>query len=280
MKRKNILVIGTSHSQASCDGRTLTQNRWHDYISDHYNLDKFLLAKSGCSIEQQFEAVWNYWKTNPDASFDYCIIEGRAIQVSHSIPSSVNKTKIDPKGKIDYESILNGSSEPSEWIYYGWTEQFITDSRDNKEFVHDFSRIGHVYSYNIDDTNYKEYYVDYCDSYLQAVQVWSSNLALIELCKRFCKKVYWFSFDTHNTDRNHPHNAIGSEIIKNNTLFKNKENGHFPTIAHNNINSYNPPMENFTDAHFCGCRHFNKHGHKKLWEVIFYPRLEELGVFK
>lgn len=274
--KKKLLIVGTSHSQAVCResgqrNKTFLHGRWFDLIAKEYNLEVTKLAVSGVTIEQQFEAVYNYHKTNPDIIFDYAIVEGRAIQYSMSTPDR-------RATHLKYmEDASDNDVNPASWE--NWTDQFIIDSDDNQKYSTFYNRVDVAYSYDVRD-EYKEFFVNYMDSYLQAIQVWSSNIALMRLIDTFTAKSAWFSFSTSpdTTDPWHPFNEIGYTLMKDHLLFPREEKGHFPFIQVHEPDGI-PKNGLDWDDYYCECGHYNLLGHRRLFNEIFKPHLEKIGFF-
>ena len=266
----NILIIGTSHSVSSCKrkpiigkwpdsdmGRNdiMLEGRWQDLLGEHYGVDVFTLARSGVSIEDQIDKVHLYSQMNHEKRYDLAIVEGRTMQNSIGAPIQLDDS-------VD--------TTPCKEAYMHWTDEF---KKLNGERPNPLNQINTLYSNHV-QKEYKKYgpwFVDYVDSYLQAVQVWSMNLALCTLLDAFCDKVLWYTFNgTHSVDKFHPLNTMGYEFLKKYALFT--QDTYFAGA--------DTGLDEDPDYKYhCYCNHLNELGHKMLFNKILKPRLDELKIF-
>jgi len=268
----NILVIGTSHSVSSCkrypshhpldhgNKDIMLEGRWHDLLGKHYGADVFTLARSGCSIEDQIDKVYAYNQVNPKKQYDLAIVEGRRMQ------SSIGVNEKGFSSPLDF---------PCEETYLNWTDGFrkLHGDTGNK-----LDQISSAYSNHIQKQlkQYGPWFVDYVDSYLQAVQVWSMNLALCSLLETFCDKVLWYTFNGNNVSKfgeHAPLNTMGYQMLKKYALFT--EDTYF-----NGVTSFHAFANDPDNKLHCHCHHLNELGHHMLFNDILKPRLDELKIFK
>lgn len=270
----SMLIIGTSHSEASCqrvEGGYIEKieigKRWFELIQEEYGIDHVMnLSRSNCTTEQQFMVAYNYKKQNPDVTFDYAIVEGRCIESTVSSPiRNIKNLDVHPE-----DNNLN------EFIWDHWTDDFRHRQSTDDDFVKRIYEPISQMDSRVDKSDGEKYYhndwyVDYAHSYLHAVHLWTANKALISFLEEFCGKVAWYSFSTSSRfhDHNNPLNIMGKDLIGNNALFDKNDEQTFPEIKF--------PTD--YDDHRCKCNHLNESGHKKLFDEILKPRLDESKFF-
>lgn len=273
-----MLVIGTSHSQAVCQrtpngkNEDIRSGRWFDWISKTYDLTTVKLARSGCSAEQQLYAVYNYFSVNPDARFDVCIVEGRGLQASASVPiENYDYTLWEPTSQFpDFEEWCRDLS-PKKEVYFDWTDEYLKQKR-TIENLCIYDKISHLYPSFSDKFPQQmvDWFLEYYGSPLFAVQNWSTNLSMLKYLDNFCNKTFWFTFGSSADfiDINHPYNIMGWDLLKDYVLMEKER---FSDIKISNPKEY--PIR-------CHCGHLTEVGHKLIFEEIINPRLIELEVFK
>ena len=96
MDEKTAIVIGTSHSYASCDGTRINRpDRWQDNLENHgYKVTSF--TRPGCTAEHQLDAFFHYMADNP-SYWDLILIEGRDAEACVSYPLYIQTENQDTK---------------------------------------------------------------------------------------------------------------------------------------------------------------------------------------
>jgi hypothetical protein len=278
--KKKVLILGTSHSESSCrraPGEKIDRlfgGRWHDYIRDEYNVETFNLSRSNCTVEQQFQVVWEYFSMNPDQRFDLCIIEGRSIEATVSIPmvkkigrcvDEVDETDITPNEYV-WDSWTDYWRMRSEKRVDDWTkDQFdrfeVMDSRYQEGDEH-----GMKYMYN-------PWYADYAHSALHSIHQWSSNIAMIKFLEKYCAHVKWYSFGTSKQfgDPDHEYNKLGRELLAEYSLFDHNDDTLFPQIRWDSSWDRDSGMR-------CDCEHYNEDGHRRFFYELIKPNIDKLNI--
>lgn len=274
---KNMLVIGTSHSESSCQrvpGGSIEKfmvERWFDFIQQEYNIDDVVnLSRSNCTVDQQFAMIYNYFKINPEKRFKYCIIEGRAVESTVSTPNHVNNLSdhVDPNS---FESV--------EDLYYSWSDEYRRSREIGTIPKKFFDRFDVMDSRVTQDDGvkffYNDWYADYAHSYLHCFQHWSANLAMIKFLEKYCEKVIWYSFSTSKNfhDPQHPMNLLAKELIGDWSMFDKDDEKYFPVIQWDE--TYSEPQYNTR----CECGHLNENGMRKFFYEKLKPRLDYTRFF-
>jgi len=282
---KKVLVVGTSHSQAVCKNRDdrinriLLRDRWFDHLHEHWDVEILKLAKSGCSPEEQLISVYNYTKMNPDSYWDLAIIEGRSVQVGVSSPKRnimgfpLNN---DDRDDFDFEMGIT----PSPWPYYTWTDswcQTYVDSGYSKHELRNFSYADRIDTHNCDGVNFqhkpylRDWMIDYTNSYLHSIHVWSTNRAMCELLNKHSKHVTWFSFDCGDDlmDPHHPYNTMAHDFIGDYYLLDSQNTPHIHWEWDEKWGDWNDQK--------CDCGHLNEEGHRRLYMQHIYPNIVKHG---
>lgn len=270
MKRK-ILVIGTSHSVAICKETVNQKNathflsgRWHDHMGEYYDADVFNLSYAGCTVQQQLSVVYNYFKLNPEIRYDLCVVEGRCVESTISTP--------DPQINW-YDDIDTSDHSPRHEIYEPWTDEMVRESRGFTKFVKRYTPIGRMDAHSGDEVNpeYLTWFLNYNESYLHAMDTWFYNYSMMKFLENYCDRALWYSFSTGTRDPKNLSWELSWDLLKDNALFHKDE--HFPHIEFSD-------MKPNWDKDKCLCGHLNQRGHKRLWEKVLKPRMEEIGLFK
>ena len=259
---KNILVIGTSHSEATClrdknDSciEMLVSGRWHDYFKTDYGYNVTKLARAGCTVQQQFFVVSKFLKDNPELNYDFAIIEGRGLETTISLPGKV------VEGYNKNDPVLD------EYYYRRWT---VDESKFKSEFntwnykleYDEFSAVSSGGISQNSFSQYQAYYADYVFSWQHAVDSWSANLALCKLLNSRCDQVKWFTLHNESTENFDLSNFIDyGETIMSDYILDDT----WPQID----------RTEFEDEYYCACGHFNEMGHEKLWYEYIKPRIQK-----
>jgi hypothetical protein len=252
MDEKTALVIGSSHSYASCDGvRIKHPNRWQDNLENHgYKVTTF--SRPGCTAEHQLDAFYHYMLDSP-SYWDLIIIEGRDAEANVSYPTYV------PTKNQDTKNIWN------HWIH------------DEGDRIKKFNFTNE----NQENSRTTKWYKEYQGSHLHLVNTWATNSALCTLASKYATIVKWFTFgaitysnDIQNKSEQLQNMLIGEYCITD-TLpalqqtFSNDK--HQPQLYKNLAKIFDKkPSESDTR---CKCGHLNKVGHKILWDLILEPAL-------
>ncbi len=260
MDEKTALVIGTSHSYASCENggiysRINRPDRWQDNLENHgYKVTTF--ARPGCTAEHQLDAFFHYMVDNP-SYWDLILIEGRDVEASVSYPA-FNPTK----------------NQDTKNIWHHW----IHDEGDRiKKF--------HFTNENHENSRTTKWYKEYQGSHLHLVNTWATNSALCTLASKHAKVVKWFTFgsvrlpnDIQNKSNLLQQMLLGEYCIRHHIvdtipalqqLYINDE--HQPQLYKNLARIFEKkPPESDTR---CECGHLNKLGNKLLWDLILEPAL-------
>ena len=258
--KKTAIIIGTSHSQASCetDGKMeiLRTGRWHDYLKTEHDYDVLNLSRSGVTVQQQLMVAISYFMDNPDLQFDLAIVEGRSMEtaVSHPIPGPDSHIEVQfDRDTVTFSDTYHCWLDANEWKeakFKTWEPINVMDANDRKK------------------EEYLGYFVDYVFSYQHMIDTWSSNLALCNLLERHSKKVLWYTFNTPGeiADPDNPKNAVG-RFLMNKYLLDDVGVQGFKLLT----NQGGPMTE---EEHYCDCGHLNPAGHKIMWHEILYPRMK------
>lgn len=242
---KRALIVGTSHSEATCQRNKgdlilrIDNDRWHDYLRDQ-NYQVTCIARAGTTVELQFMAVHSYFQENPDAKFDIAIVEGRSLETNITMPGQIETDKL---------------------VYEHFWKRYDT-SRTVKEY--ESRELLAIDSYKIEETpELQPYYVEHMFSLNHAVNTWSTNYALCKLIETRANIVKWFAWSTadefiNNTEAKQM--RLGYDIMKDYLLDKDWWPSH--------------DIE-FNRDELCACKHLNENGHKRFWREYMFPRIKQ-----
>lgn len=242
---KRVLVVGTSHSEATCQYEKngtyerLKGNRWQDYFEEH-DCEVTTIARAGTTVELQYMAVHAYFQEHPDITFDLAIIEGRSMETTISMPGTVETDK------LVYSSF---------WKRYD-TSLTVKEYEQREVLAVDSERIQ-------DTPNFVPYYVEHVFSLNHAVNTWSTNYALCSLIATRAGVVKWFAFSNSAEfaeNPNHRHMLLGKDILRD-FIFSDEL---WPTIDF---------QSNKEDL--CECKHLNERGHARFWKEKIYPNVKQ-----
>lgn len=306
MTKKRVLIIGTSHSEGSCTTFEepergvqklfqMGQLTWHDYFKKEYDYEVVNISKSAVTPQGMLWATYNYFLDHPDSKFDLVIIEGRGIENNVSVPVPRIGTYDNP---TDSELMKQASNE-----YYDidnidsrkvWQHFVEDDKRTNKIWVYDLI---HHMSADSEERIPKlmEWYVTYAKSALHLVDIWASNVALINLCEQHSENVRFFCWYSDEIHRDSYADMMGINLIPDkNHLFGDTKYkiffDHFDDAHRDYPESYPIPeefleyedwdaeYENKHQVYHCQCHHLNEWGHKRLWKQMIEPRLKKLNL--
>lgn len=241
----NILVVGTSHSESSCaganaSGRLEFPDRWHDYFQTELGHSVTCFAKSGCTVQQQFDAINSYLQDHPESYWDLVIIEGRSMNPTVSYPGA----KIKNLPKLD---IVENKHR-----YHHWLDG--DDAHKSRQYFDFWNQSPHS------DINVLQWYDQYVLSKLHAVDVWCANLALCSLLGRHALHVRWFSLH-HSELADAEHLSLGQHLLA-------------PYLLPDAWPELSIPRQ---AEWLCDCRHFNVKGNQVLWQAV-KSRLQQQGI--
>ena len=249
---KRALVLGTSHSVASCSPKrnvkkttTLFKGRWHDYLKTELGYEVDVLARSGVSTGGMFYALSNYLADNPEKTWDLILIEGRSIEATFDYPVT-SQSHVDANNYIHaYHRFFPKNVESHEYEPYPF-------------------KCGSVYAY----ASYKEfqhqipYLVDYAQHPVHLNNVLAHNLAMCHLASTRSPVVKFFVqshvkhfFQKWDHYRELTYTTMGEFMLRGD---KWAQNMILPD-----------PEENYT----CGCGHCNEKGHEYIWRMYILPEL-------
>ena len=255
MDEKTALVIGTSHSYASCDGTRINRpDRWQDNLENHgYKVTSF--TRPGCTAEHQLDAFFHYMTDNP-SYWDLILIEGRDAEACVSYPLYIPTTDQDTKN-----------------VWHHW----IHDEGDRiKKFNFGSNVYGEKFRQDMRST---KWYKEYIGSHLHIINTWATNSALCTLASKYAKVVKWFTFGSvkHSSDIQNKSNLLQHMLLGEYCIadtipaLQQTYCKHQPQLYKNLARIFEKrPPESDTR---CECSHLNKLGHKLLWDLILEPAL-------
>ena len=255
MDEKTALVIGTSHSYASCDGTRINRpDRWQDNLENHgYKVTSF--TRPGCTAEHQLDAFFHYMTDNP-SYWDLILIEGRDAEACVSYPLYIPTTDQDTKN-----------------VWHHW----IHDEGDRiKKFNFGSNVYGEKFRQDMRST---KWYKEYVGSHLHIINTWATNSALCTLASKYAKVVKWFTFGSvkHSSDIQNKSNLLQHMLLGEYCIadtipaLQQTYCKHQPQLYKNLARIFEKkPPESDTR---CECSHLNKLGHKLLWDLILEPAL-------
>lgn len=239
-----ILVVGTSHSDGSCkkeDGteRIAIKDRWQHHIGHEVET----LARSGATSQQQFYALWNFLLDNPNATWDYVIIEGRHI-------NSVDGSYPKPSSKNIDITKFDGDDNHNDFYNFWQCDDPETNIRKQ---LFAFSSMQ-----NYRDTNW---YVEYAMSPLHWVDNYTCIHSMCKLLEEKCKDLLFIAWSWNK------HDAVNKQILwAGKLLEKYIDETVWPALATREA------MPNLNEEVECLCGHWNETGQKiiadKVKEII------------
>jgi len=255
MDEKTALVIGTSHSYASCDGTRINRpDRWQDNLENHgYKVTSF--TRPGCTAEHQLDAFFHYMADNP-SYWDLILIEGR-----------------DAEACVSYPLYIPTKNQDTKNIWHHW----IHDEGDRiKKFNFGSNVYGEKFRQDMRST---KWYKEYVGSHLHIINTWATNSALCTLASKYAKVVKWFTFGSvkHSSDIQNKSNLLQHMLLGEYCIadtipaLQQTYCKHQPQLYKNLARIFEKrPPESDTR---CECSHLNKLGHKLLWDLILEPAL-------
>lgn len=255
MDEKTALVIGTSHSYASCDGTRINRpDRWQDNLENHgYKVTSF--TRPGCTAEHQLDAFFHYMTDNP-SYWDLILIEGR-----------------DAEACVSYPLYIPTKNQDTKNIWHHW----IHDEGDRiKKFNFGSNVYGEKFRQDMRST---KWYKEYVGSHLHIINTWATNSALCTLASKYAKVVKWFTFGSvkHSSDIQNKSNLLQHMLLGEYCIadtipaLQQTYCKHQPQLYKNLARIFEKkPPESDTR---CECSHLNKLGHKLLWDLILEPAL-------
>lgn len=259
---KKVLVIGTSHSEGSCDdlydGYLKKGQRWHDYINSELGAEVTLLAREGTTTFQQFIAVSSYFYENPDAYFDLVLLEGRLAEYTVDIPYEQThwlETDNDPGVNVD----LTWFGER----YNRFLDRDVRQgARDNREHQL-ITSVSPNFTYAIEPASRRKMFegwmAEYMNSDMNFLTAVMGNISIMNIVKKHTKTAKFFCFIG---------NILENEIEE---LFAYHMADYIiPDLYPTAINSYDVNQENYPN-HFCPCNHLNNLG----IEELAWPKLKK-----
>lgn len=255
---KKVLILGTSHSQATCanDGETpmvFHSGRWHDYFADDLGWEVTNLSRSSITAHQQLEVITKYFIDNPDVHFDLAILEGRSMETNSSMPQE--------DAEYDNNTL--------------W--QWMLESPDESEAVYAVDRMtpGETKP-NQRTARFLPWYSEYLMSMQHAIDVFSINLAMLNILQRHSDNTRWFCIGANSSiPDDHKTYNLGKYMLSE-YLFKTT-----PVIDGQSVDLWpalhNPSFYQYREQDFkCDCNHMNLRGHKYLWDNLIKPEVQHI----
>lgn len=246
---KKVLILGTSHSAASCKRNTeikrLLSGRYHDYFKTEWGWEVTNLSMPGITPQGQLLALTAYLADNPNAHWDLVLFEGRNIENTINIP-------------WPHES----AAEITDWnnFYHLFEDKEVYDKTLKQPF-----ECKSITSNSV-DKQYSELFgwgVPYVGSINQAVDTYGCNRAIISILEQHCDIVkFWVmsnipKFDV--SDEYYWHRQLAQQLLGKWLLFDK--------IDHQII---------IPDHERCKCNHANAQGHLRIWNEHIKPAVLKL----
>lgn len=252
---KKVLILGTSHSQATCANngelpQVFHSGRWHDYFRDDLGWEVVNLSRSSITAQQQMELLLKYHIDNPEHQFDLAVVEGRGLEANSSMPGEFNDERLwdwildnPDEGEAPYEV---DRMTPGETLTTKHTERFLP------------------------------WYADYIMSMHHAIDSYSINRAMCTYLDKFCDNVRYICIGTSTAiPDDHKNYQLGKQLLSE-FLFKTQ-----PIIDNCKVDTW--PALNAPDfyhqnerKYLCDCNHMNLTGHKYLWENLIKPEVKNI----
>lgn len=252
---KKVLILGTSHSQATCANngelpRVFHSGRWHDYFHDDLGWEVVNLSRSSITAQQQMELLLKYFSDNPGQRFDLAIVEGRGLESNSSMPGQENQDNL-------------------------W--EWILRNPDEGEAPYEVDRITPGESRITKRTEkFLPWYAEYIMSMQHAIDVYSVNRAMCTYLDNFCENVRYICVGTSTAiPDNHKNYQLGKQLLSE-YIFKTQ-----PTINNQKVDVW-PALNNPDFFHqderkyLCDCNHMNLTGHKYFWENLIKPEVKNI----
>jgi len=307
MNKKRILIVGTSHSESTCEThddighiqylQNMGELRWHDYFHTEYDYEVINISKSAISAEGQLLMVQSYFHDHPDSQFDLCIIEGRSLELNMAIPlPSIevmqHPTNSDIKSQIsgigfDY---LNDIENEKIWKY-GTLDKHRWNHQSQYELI---THMGPDSDQRLSD--YLPWYLSYMGSALHATHTWGCNVAMITFLERYCQSVQFFAWSSTDLYLNTYLHEMGERLIpEKNSLYYGLHPNRFWMEYFDDYHEFYPHIfpvppeygdipewetvvgEDSTGKeiyhYYCRCRHLNPRGHRRFFRQFIEPTL-------
>ena len=261
---KKVLIIGTSHSAASCTRaenpeyiERMNKGRWHDYFKTELSYDVTLIARSGTTPQDQLMTVIAYLADNPHETWDLCIIEGRGIENTINMP---------------WQKILDDyNPEISSWKDFYYMYQDRDDDYIDRKHMPFYNKS--VTSESIkDDVKEKSilpWAINYVESVNQAIDTYGCNRAIISMIEERCPIVKFWIYSHiekfRTDDKFSLHRKFGEELLEKWFLFGKD------WVC--NVDELLDLQDNET----CECGHPNEAGHKRIWKELVQPKIGNLN---
>lgn len=277
---KRVLIIGTSHSEATCgmrqpDGSMPIKDlpvgsRWFDYFEKEYDVEITKLARGGCTVLDQYHILMCYLKDNPDAHWDVALIEGRGTEPSFDIP-------VPSRDKNSKKNLHLRRLDENRLYYDMWLDPEYREYEGGFEAVpwgrispHDYDDEDINHNHDCDRHYLPALMAEYSLSDLHHMHTLAINHALCELVNTRATKTKWFTtyfrrfqyFDIVNKYLN----TMGDFILDKED-FKNHPQ---TSLSHSTSLSRDQVAELK-----CDCGHMSEKGHQLFWELVIKPRVQK-----
>lgn len=258
---RRVLIIGTSHSQATCaydavnNGTPIVyrDGRWHDYFKVDYGWETISLSQSAVSPQQQLETLSTFIKDNPDERFDLVIIEGRSMESNASYPD-VNASWTDwTKGGMNAWQFVKENPEKM------GDPPYHTKRKNAGQILED-----HATKF------YANWFSDYLLSYQHALDTFAINRAMASLASDISDHVRFMALgSTTAFPPDHPVYDMMEQFMGQ-YKFKTFKGMQFPALDNGVLFNYNE------EKYKCQCHHMNKLGHVTFWNTLVKPEVEDI----
>jgi hypothetical protein len=250
-----VLIIGTSHSEASCrrhkddkNVERMMQGRYHDYFKTELGWDTTVIAQGGVTPQAQLWAVTAYLADHPNETWDLCLFEGRNVEATVTIPSTLNP---DQPAPTEWKDIYHRFVDKDDYENEFETPFYCLTTDTEKMW-----KSGPFYRFS-------SWANEYVLTYNQMLDFFGCNRAIISMVEQRCPIVkFWiyshplellFGDPRYNPEYKYVHD-YGEQILGDYWLLDN---------PWSNVNVPNNMR--------CACNHANEEGHKWLWDNVIKP---------
>lgn len=251
---KRVLIIGTSHTFGDCEkeesprSRTHSSNMWYYNFYAELGWEIVTLSWTGITIHQQFVAVYEYFKDNPNERFDLAILESRSIDTNVTLPID-NSDHQDKKAweVMQLDTIHQRQAYPATGLGRSNVGEMIDN--EHKRYAPFFVDYVKSRQHILDNASLVRSFCTFLEKHVSIVRYMVLSSA--------CKDLDQYGFDL----------TMGYDLIDD-WLIGSRENT-WPEIK-------TKPYGLDDDLYRCKCSHFNILGQRKIWENIVKPEVERL----